>query len=101
MLGERNMCIHCVAGFIVIAMGFFFKINPIEWCILLILIGNVFSKEAQNSAIEDVVDLNCKELNSKARDSKDKAAAGVLIAATFAVIVGGIIFVPKIMALYV
>lgn len=71
-----------------------------EWCLIAIAIGNVLSKETSNSALEDIVDLCCTDHKPKARNAKDKAAGAVLDSAIFAVIVGLIIFVPKISALY-
>lgn len=99
-LSERNMRIHCIAAVLAIATGLLLKISSIEWCLIIIVIGNVISKEIQNSSIETSVDLYCSDHNPKARDSKDKAAGAVLIAAIIAVIIGIIIFIPKIMALY-
>lgn len=98
-LSERNMRIHCVAALLAIATGLFLKISSLEWCAIIIVIGNVISKETQNSSIENAVDLYCTDHHPKARDSKDKAAGAVLYEAIVAVIVGIIIFGPKIIAL--
>jgi len=99
-LSERNMQIHLVAALFAIATGLLLKISNLEWCAIIIVIGDVISREIQNSAIETSVDLYCPDHNPKARDSKDKAAGAVLVSAIRAVIVGAIIFAPKIMALY-
>jgi undecaprenol kinase len=99
-LCERNMRIHCLAALFAIVIGLLLKISNLEWCAIIIVIGNVLSREMHNSSIETSIDLCCTDPNTKARDSKDKAAGAVLIDAIIAVIVGAIIFVPKIMALY-
>ena len=80
--------------------GFIFKINKYEWAILVLTIGLVISCELVNTAIEAVVDLVTEEYHPLAKVAKDTAAAAVLIFAFVAVIVGLIIFVPKILLLF-
>jgi diacylglycerol kinase len=99
-LSERNMRIHCIAAVIAITMGILLKISNIEFCAIIIVIGNVISKEVQNSAYEDLADACCPDHHPKIRDGKDKAAGAVLWAAFEAVAVGLIIFGLKLMALY-
>jgi diacylglycerol kinase (ATP) len=94
------MRIHCFAALLAIVMGLLLKISALEWCVIIIVIGNVLSRETHNSSIETSIDLYCANHNSKARDAKDKAAGAVLIDAIIAAIIGTIIFVPRIMALY-
>ena len=48
-------------------------------------------------AVEAVVDLVTKERRPLAKKAKDAAAGAVLIAAIMSAIIGGIIFLPKIM----
>ena len=93
---ERNMKIHVLAMLIVVALGIFLKLNKIEWCIIAIAIVIVLSAELFNTAIETVVDMISPEKNEKAKLVKDIAAASVLVLAMGAVIVGAIIFIPKI-----
>ena len=92
---ERNMKIHVLAMVIVIALGVFFKLDKIEWCIATITIVVVLSAELFNTAIETVVDMISPEKNAKAKLAKDISAAAVLVLAMGAVIIGDIIFIPK------
>ena len=92
---ERNMKIHVLAMVIVIALGVFFKLDKIEWCIVTITIVAVLSAELFNTAIETVVDMISPEKNAKAKLAKDISAAAVLVLAMGAVIIGAIIFIPK------
>ena len=87
---ERNMKIHCVAGFV-------FHITPVEWCICLTLFGLVMALEMVNTAVEAVVDLVTKERRPLAKLAKDAAAGAVLIVAIMAAIAGMIIFIPKLL----
>ena len=93
---EKNMKIHVLASILVTAFGFFFKLEPLEWvaCILAIVI--VIGSEMLNTAIETVVDLVSPNINPLAKKAKDIAAGSVLVMAIGALLVGLIIFIPKI-----
>ena len=81
---------------IVIVAGFIFKISVMEWIACLLLFALVISLELINTAIETTVDIAMPEINEKAKYAKDIAAGAVLFSAIIAVIVGLIIFLPKI-----
>ncbi len=98
--GERNMKIHCFAAICVIIAGFLLHISLTEWFICLILFGLVMSLEMVNTAIESVVDLVTKEKKPLAKRAKDAAAGAVLAAAIAAAVIGLLIFIPKIAALF-
>lgn len=93
---ERNMKIHCIAAICVVIAGVIFKISRIEWCLCLILFGMILSLELVNTAMEAVVDLVTEEYRPLAKLAKDTAAGAVLIAAIMAVLVGILIFLPKL-----
>lgn len=97
---ERNMMIHYSALGLVVVFGITLKISVTEWCICLILCALVISLELVNTAVEAVVDLVTKEQRRRAKVAKDTAAGAVLIAAIMAAVTGGIIFIPKILALF-
>lgn len=60
----------------------------------------VITFEIINSAIENVVDLASNyHFSMLAKNAKDMAAGAVLVISLFAVLVGLIIFIPKILAL--
>jgi diacylglycerol kinase len=94
--GEQNLKIHTFIAILVIVFGFFLQIDIIEWFICLILIGLVLMSEFFNTAIEYVVDLASPRVHPLAKAAKDTASAGVLIMSIMSAIVGGIIFIPKI-----
>ena len=96
---EHNSWIHAVAAVLAIAMGFLFRISPMEWIAVVIVIGMVFSAEIINSSLERTADFVKAERDDRKRDIKDLGAAAVLVCAIVALITGLIIFVPKIIAL--
>ena len=93
---EQNLKIHFIIMFLVIIAGFVFKITTMEWIACLLLFALVISLELINTAIETTVDIAMPEINEKAKYAKDIAAGAVLFSAIISVIVGLIIFLPKI-----
>ena len=98
---ERNVKIDIVAAILVVVCGFVFKINITEWLICLILIALVISAELMNTAIEAVVDMYTREKNPLAKKAKDIAAGSVLITAIMSAVIGGIIFIPKFLKIFI
>lgn len=96
---EQNLKIHILIMILVIIAGFTLKLSPMEWIICIILFGFVIALELINTAIELTVDLAMPEIHPKAKAAKDIAAAAVLVSATCSVIIGVIIFLPKIINL--
>ena len=94
---ERNMKIHVFIMILVIIAGIVLKVSSLEWIILVTMFALVISAELFNTAIETVVDMITKEKNEKAKIAKDVAAGAVLVLAIGSVIVGLIIFIPKIL----
>ena len=97
---EHNARIHVFAAFCVVIAGYFFQISYSEWIAIVIAIGFVFSAEALNSAIETLADLVSPNYNEFIKQTKDLAAGGVLLAAITALIIGLIIFLPKLLLLF-
>ena len=97
---ERNMRIHIAAAMLVITAGFFLKVSQTEWMILLMCIGFVISLELMNTALEYVCNAAVPQFHPFIRHAKDMAAGAVLVAAIASAITGGIIFIPKIIVLF-
>jgi diacylglycerol kinase len=92
----RHFFIHLTAALMVIVLGFYFKISSFEWIALVFCIGFVIVSEVFNTAIEIDIDLTSPEYHPYAKDTKDVAAAAVLLSVFVAIVVGLIIFLPKI-----
>lgn len=93
---ERNFRIEIIFAIVVTIASFFFKVSLIEWCILVLVIGMVLALEMVNTAIERCVDLVTKDYKELAKVAKDVAAGAVFIMSIFSVILGILIFLPKI-----
>lgn len=97
---QRNFRVHLLIAILVVVAGFFLNINSMEWLAIIIMMTIVFSAELFNTAIEGLVDLISPEYNKKAGIIKDCAAAAVLCTAIAAVIVGILIFAPKLILIF-
>lgn len=95
-----NMWVHILSALLCIGFGIWLKISSIEWIIVAICIGLVFVAEAFNTSIEIDIDLTSPNFHPYARDTKDVAAGAVLLMGITTWIVGIIIFLPKIYALF-
>ncbi|WP_229244184.1 diacylglycerol kinase family protein [Emticicia sp. CRIBPO] len=94
---ENNAHFHFLATILAVIAGFYLKLNYIEWSVIIILTGLVWSAEAFNSAIEKLCDFVSPEKREIIRKVKDMSAAGVLFLAIAAAIIALIIFIPKIL----
>ena len=97
---EHNSRIHATAAILAILTGFILRISPMEWVAVLIVIGMVFSAEIINSSLERTADFVKAERDDRKRDIKDLGAAAVLVCAIVAAMVGVIVFLPKIIVLF-
>lgn len=97
----HNAWVQLIASVLVIVCGIAFGISATEWMFLVCAIGFVIATEAMNTAFEIDIDLTSPEYHPYAKDTKDVAAGAVLIATLTALAIGGIIFIPKIIALFV
>jgi len=93
---QRNLWIHFFVGVLVLIMGGFLGLNGLEFSILTVVIFLVISLELVNTAIEELINILSPGHQLQAKLAKDVAAAAVLLGALGAVVVGGIIFIPKI-----
>lgn len=96
---QPHAMIHSLATIIVIGFSIWLPLSLIEWCLIILAIGMVFTSELINTSIEVFIDFISPSYNTSAGRSKDLAAGGVLFAALSAAAIGLIIFIPKIVNL--
>jgi diacylglycerol kinase len=95
---QRNAWIHLLATLLVIAAASLLGLKLIEWAVLVVAIGLVWTAEFVNTALEAIVDLASPEMHPLARVGKDVGAAAVLISALLAVVVGLLVLGPPLWA---
>ena len=98
-MAEDNFKREILLGIITLVLSYLLKIDKIEFIIIIIVIGLVLVSEIINTAIERLVDLVSPKYNKLAGEVKDIAASSVLLMCIFSLVVGVIIFVPKIINL--
>lgn len=99
---ELSLMIHFIAAFIAIIIGIILrdKMSLTEWVLIILVIGMVIIVELLNTAIESLCDMVSFKFNFSAKKIKDISAAATLISAIVAIIVGGIIYIPKLIELF-
>ncbi|WP_028307595.1 diacylglycerol kinase family protein [Desulfitibacter alkalitolerans] len=94
---QRNMKIHTLALMLVLIIGSWLELSGLEWSIVLIMAGIVIICEMLNTAMEALVDLETQDYHPLAKTAKDVAAGAVLIASALSIIIGLLIFGPKVL----
>ncbi|WP_455662429.1 diacylglycerol kinase family protein [Pradoshia sp.] len=100
LANEGNFRFHACVAVIVCFFGMYFGITKTEWLFVLTAIAGMFALELVNTAVEKTVDLITNDDHPLAEAAKDTAAGAVLVYAIYSVIVGLIIFLPRLMELF-
>lgn len=97
---QANARIHLAAILLVLVLGYWLEVSRLEWLALALSMTLVLALEAVNTALEYLTDLVSPGQHPLAGKAKDVAAAAVLVAAAGALVVGGVVFLPKIWAVF-
>jgi diacylglycerol kinase (ATP) len=96
---ELHLQFHAVATVLVLGLGGYFRLSLTEWALVALAITSVWAAELFNTAIETLTNLASPGYHPLAGKAKDVAAGAVLLASIGAVVVGGLVFGPKLWAL--
>lgn len=96
---QRNFRVHLSIAIIAAIMGLLLGLSPAEWAILAVTVVLVLVAEMVNTMVEALVDLVTVNYHPLAKVAKDVAAGIVLLTAIGAVVIGLLIFLPKLLAL--
>ena len=100
-LNEQNILVMSFLGIVAIILGIVLRVSNIELIIILLLDGIILGLELINTSIEAVVDLHDGDNKSKyGKIAKDCASGGLLVLSIFALIIGILIFIPRIINLF-
>ncbi len=94
---QQNMWIHFAVGIIIFLFALYLGFNYLELAILLLTIALVLTLEMLNTVAETIIDLTSPDFSELGRIVKDVAAGAVLIAAFFSIIIGFLLFAPKLL----
>ncbi|MGV6844950.1 MAG: diacylglycerol kinase [Lutibacter sp.] len=93
---ENSIIAQVIIAIIVIILGFYFNISRFEWMAQLLAIGLILVAESLNTGIEKLADFVHPNYHKKIGFIKDISAGAAFFAAIIAVIIGLIIYLPKI-----
>ena len=92
---EASIKVQVVIAILVTIAGFYFKISTTEWIVQILTIAVVLCAEGLNTAIEKIADFIHPKHHPKIGYIKDVAAGAVFFTAIAALIIAGIIYIPK------
>ena len=95
---QRNARIELAVGVLAIALAVWLGLSPLEWAVLAITIALVLALEWINTSLELAVSLASPERHPSAKAAKDVAAACVLLGALTSVVVGLLLFAPRLVS---
>ncbi|MFW0718012.1 diacylglycerol kinase family protein [Pedobacter sp. N23S346] len=97
-INDHNGRVHLFAAIIAIVFSWLLHISELEWVAIFLVITAVIVTEIINASIEKLADVVSPTYHPKIKIVKDLAAGAVLMTAFLALAVGGIIFIPKLLA---
>ncbi len=90
----RNFRVELTVALLVLIAGWRLEVSAGEWALLVLCIFWVLGMEAVNTAVETLADRVSRERDPLIGQAKDLAAAGVLLSAMGAAVIGLIVFLP-------
>lgn len=94
---EHSVMVQFSLGILVTIAGFYCDITATEWMLQTLAIGLVLAIEGVNTAVEKMADFVHPKFHEKIGFIKDIAAGAVFFAALTAIVIGAIIYVPKLL----
>lgn len=92
---EHSVMVQSSLALLMIFAGFALHISRIEWILQILAFGLVLGVESLNTAVEKIADFIHPDYHEKIGFIKDIAAGAVMFAATAAIAVGCLIYIPK------
>jgi diacylglycerol kinase len=91
-----NFKIHIIISVIAIFAGLLLNFSSIEFLILILTILIVLIAEMANTAVEEVTNLVTVKWARQAKLAKDISAGMVLVSAIGSIVIGMLLFLPKL-----
>jgi diacylglycerol kinase (ATP) len=93
---QRNIWIHLGIGILVLLAAVGLKLPALDLAVIILTVTVVIAAEMFNTALEALVDLVKPEEHPVAALVKNVAAGAVLAAAIGAILVGLLLFIPRL-----
>jgi len=96
---QNNVRIHFMITLAIIVLSMILRISLIEWGLIILTMALVWITESFNTVYERLFDLVDPTINPIVKIGKDVSAAAVLISAIVSIIIGILIFVPRVLGI--
>ncbi|AYN68218.1 diacylglycerol kinase family protein [Euzebyella marina] len=93
---EASIKIQVALAVLVTIAGFYYQISNTEWILQVLAISLVVGIEGANTAIEKICDFIHPDFDERIGFIKDVSAGAVMLVSIGAIIVGLIIYLPKV-----
>ena len=93
---EANFKVQIIIAILAIILGFIFDISYLEWFVQLMAIAIVLAAEAFNTSLEKMANFVHKQHHPEIGKIKDISAAACLIVSVLALVIGVLLYLPKI-----
>lgn len=93
---EQNFRFHSLIAILVLLLALIFRVNKIDFIILILLIGGVLILELINTIFERFIDILKPRIHEYSKVIKNISSGIVLLGAGISIIVGMLIFYPYI-----
>lgn len=97
---EWSFAAHIPVAVAAVAAAAWLRIDPVEWCLVVLAIGGVVAAEVFNTSVESLARALDSGPDQRIKDALDTASAAVLVAVGAAVLVGLVIFGPRLLAAF-
>lgn len=97
---QPNFKVHITLSFIALFLCFWLDVSYLEWVIIIFTIVLGISSEMINTSLESMTDLITTKWHKEAKIAKDVAAGMMILTSFGALLVAGLIFIPKISNLF-
>jgi diacylglycerol kinase (ATP) len=94
---QHNAWVHAAATACAVVAGVAAGLERAEWLALVLAIVSVWTAEALNTAFELLCDVASPAFHPLVEQAKDVAAGAVLICALGAVVIGALVFGPRVL----
>jgi diacylglycerol kinase len=95
---QSSFYVHLPCAVVVIGLAWFLQLDVCKFAVLLICIGVVLAAELLNTSVEYLSRAITDQHDEHVRRALDVASGAVLIVSLLAVVVGGMILLPAILA---
>lgn len=95
---QSSFAPHLAAAALAVALAAWLGATLTEWCMVTLGIGLVVMAEVFNTSIEALAKAVGRYPDDNLRDALDIASAGVMVAVFTAIVLGCIVFGPKLWA---